>query len=234
MKILGRKKPIGPWSASSSLPGGAPALFAYASYDYLAELKPGLLGRAGFYRLWPPIRTSARTTGSGWVSQVEAHLTRLGYEISEVSAGSAVKDDTSKGLNILTTFLMIMSLLMAVVGSIGLTGTMSLNVMERTREIGVMRAIGGSDRAIMKIVLVEGTLIGLISWLLASLAALPISKMLADLIFQIIFDNDAMLAFDYRGNLIWLGIVLLLSALASVLPAYNASKLTIREVLAYE
>lgn len=111
---------------------------------------------------------------------------------------------------------------------------MSLNVMERTREIGVMRAIGGSDRAIMKIVLVEGGLIGLISWLLAGLAALPISKLLADQIFLIIYDRPAEMAFTTSGNLIWLGIVLLLSLLASAIPAYNASRLTIREVLAYE
>ncbi len=213
--------------------GRSAGLFAYASYDYLAGLT-GTLGRSGFYRLVAADPDLSQDDREWLGRQVEAHLSRLGYELSEVSAGSAIKDDTSKGLNILTTFLMIMSLLMAVVGSIGLTGTMSLNVMERTREIGVMRAIGGSDRAIMKIVLVEGALIGLISWLLASLAALPISKMLADLIFQIIFDNDAILAFTPTGTLIWLGIVLALSVVASALPAYNASRLTIREVLSYE
>jgi len=213
--------------------GKSAGLFVYTNYDYLSR-ETGLPGRAGFYRAVAADQNLSQQDREWLGRQIEAHMTRRGYQINEVTAGSAVKEDTSKGLNILTTFLMVMSLLMALVGSIGLTGTMSLNVMERTREIGVMRAIGGSDRAIMKIVLVEGCLIGLISWLLASLAALPISKMLADLIFQIIFDNDAMLAFDYRANLVWLGIVLLLSTLASVIPAYNASKLTIREVLAYE
>jgi putative ABC transport system permease protein len=58
--------------------------------------------------------------------------------------------------------------------------------------------------------------------------------MLADVMFQIIFDNQASLAFRLTGNLIWFGLVLVLSVLASVLPAYNASRLTIREVLAYD
>ena len=213
--------------------GRSAGMFAYANYEYLAQ-ETGMLGRSSFYRVVSADKSLSQQDREWLALQVEAHLTSLGYEISEVSAGSAIQDDTSRGLNILTTFLLIMSLLMAIVGSIGLTGTMSLNVMERTREIGVMRAIGGSDRAIMKIVLVEGALIGLISWILAALAALPISKMLADLIFQSLFDNDAMMAFTYRGNLIWLGIVLLLSAVASAIPAYNASKLTIREVLSYE
>lgn len=213
--------------------GRSAGLFAYTNYDYLSK-QTGLPSRSAIYRAVAAYENLSQQEREWLGRQIEAHMTRRGYQINEVTAGSAVKEDTSRGLNILTTFLMVMSLLMALVGSIGLTGTMSLNVMERTREIGVMRAIGGSDRAIMKIVLVEGSLIGLISWILASMAALPISKMLADLIFHILFDNDAMLAFDFRGNLVWLGIVLLLSALASFLPAYNASKLTIREVLAYE
>ncbi len=155
-------------------------------------------------------------------------------KLATSTAGLELKETTSEGLNILTTFLLIMSLLLASVGSIGLMGTMSLNVMERTHEIGVMRAIGGSNRVIINIVLLEGILIGLISWLLSCLAALPISKQLADVMFQIIFDRDAALAFTFSGNLIWLGLVVLLSALASIIPSLNASRLTIREVLAYE
>ena len=56
---------------------------------------------------------------------------------------------------------------MAAVGVIGLTGTMSINVLESTREIGVMRAIGASDGAVAQVFIVEGLVIGLLSWLLA-------------------------------------------------------------------
>jgi putative ABC transport system permease protein len=168
------------------------------------------------------------------VRRVDAYLTNHNYEVNEVSSGKSLQEKTSAGLDILTTFLLIMSFLMALVGSIGLSGTMSLNVMERTQEIGVMRAIGGSSRAIIDIVLVEGVLIGLISWLLSCLVAPVISKSLADIMFQIIFDHNAALVFTPWGNLIWLALVLLLSAVASVIPALNASRLTIREVLAYE
>ena len=54
-------------------------------------------------------------------------------------------------------------------GSIGLTGTMGMNVLERTREIGVMRSIGAVDRVVMKTVIIEGVVIGVISWLLGAL-----------------------------------------------------------------
>ncbi|WP_416181041.1 ABC transporter permease [Bellilinea sp.] len=109
-----------------------------------------------------------------------------------------------------------------------------MNVLERTREIGVMRAIGAGDRQIMNIVLVEGLLIGLLSWLLSVLAAVPISRLLANTINNALFGAAAPLTFAPWSLLVWLGIVLVLSALASVLPARAAARLTIREVLAYE
>lgn len=213
--------------------GRSAGLFAYANYDYLSR-ETGMFGSAAFFRLVGSGQDLSLAEQEELASRVEDHLTARGFEISEVTAGLYLQERTSKGLDVLTTFLLIMSLLLASVGSIGLMGTMSLNVMERTREIGVMRAIGGSDRAIFNIILVEGGLIGFISWLLACVAALPISKILGDQIFQIIFNLPADITFTLSGNLIWLGAVLLLAVLASIIPAFNATRLTIREVLAYE
>ncbi len=212
--------------------GRSSGLFAYTSYEYLSK-QMGTYGRSASFRIVSGVPLDSKGQ-EDLGRRVEAHLSQLGYEINDVGEGLSLQERTSQGLDILTTFLLIMSFLMASVGSIGLMGTMSLNVMERTREIGVMRAIGASNRAIMKIVLLEGVLIGLISWLLSCVVGLLISKQLADTMFQIIFDRSADLAFTLSGNLIWLGLVLLLSVLASVVPAYNASRLTIREVLANE
>lgn len=213
--------------------GRSSGLFAYTSYDYLAR-QTGMYGRSSFFRVVAAGDDHSLAAQEALGRRVEAHLVDQGYEIAEISPGLSIQEKTSKGLDILTTFLLIMSFLMASVGSIGLMGTMSLNVMERTREIGVMRAVGGSNRAIISIVLVEGILIGLLSWVLANFVALPISQGLADVMFQIIFDRGADLALKITGNAIWLGAVLVLSVAASVIPAYNASRLTIREVLAYE
>jgi putative ABC transport system permease protein len=111
---------------------------------------------------------------------------------------------------------------------------MGMNVLERTREIGVMRSIGAVDREIMRSVIVEGLVIGSISWLLGALLSFPITYLLSSIISSAIFQSQIAVHFTFTGFLIWLLVVLALSAVASILPARNAARLTIREVLAYE
>jgi putative ABC transport system permease protein len=136
--------------------------------------------------------------------------------------------------NVLIVFLLVMAVLLAVVGAIGLMGTMSLNVLERTREIGVMRAIGASDGAILKIVIVEGILIGLLSWLMGTVLALPLSKVLSDAVGASIFQTSLSYTYSMGGVELWLAVVILLAAVASFWPARNASRVTVRDSLAYE
>jgi len=109
-----------------------------------------------------------------------------------------------------------------------------MNVLERTREIGIMRSIGATDREIIRMVIVEGLLIGLISFGLAILLAVPFTYLLSSIVSNAVFATPIAVEFTYLGYVIWLGLVILLSSLASVLPARSAARLTIREVLAYE
>jgi putative ABC transport system permease protein len=111
---------------------------------------------------------------------------------------------------------------------------MSMNVMERTREIGILRAVGATNRVLMKMVIIEGMLIGLISWVLASFLSIPIGKLISDSITRSVFGAPSQPGYPPVGFLLWLGAVILLSVLASVMPARNAARLTIREVLSYE
>jgi putative ABC transport system permease protein len=113
-------------------------------------------------------------------------------------------------------------------------GTMSINVLERTREIGVMRAIGASDRAVLRIVMVEGVIIGLISWIIGGLVALPASQLLTNTVGRVLLQAAPSYIFSTSGAILWLVTVIVLSVLASFLPARGASRLTVREVLSYQ
>jgi putative ABC transport system permease protein len=204
---------------------------AYATYNYISELLH-LPGQSFSYR----VVTDAHSLQyqKQMSATIDSTLRNLGYHVSEAQAGLTTLETASQSLAILINFLLIMALLTATVGSIGLTGTMGMNVLERTREIGVMRAIGATDGQIMKTVIVEGMIIGMISWFLAAFFSFPITLLLSRIISLAIFNSPSQFVLSPLGFLIWLGLVMLLSAVASVLPARNAARLTIREVLAYE
>lgn len=167
-------------------------------------------------------------------ANLDQYLRSRGYRVSGVMTGAEFREMTVQMVSILVVLLLMMALLTAVVGSIGLTGTMGMNVLERTREIGVMRAIGAVDSAIIKSVVIEGALIGLISWLIALPLSFPISRLLLAIISTSMGIGQIASAFTPQGPAIWLVVVLVLTALASLWPARNAARLTIREVLAYE
>lgn len=162
------------------------------------------------------------------------HFDARGMRVDRTMAFGELSEGIKFQFNIIIALLLVMAVLLAVVGGLGLMGTMSINVLERTREIGVMRAIGASNGAIRRIVIIEGVLIGVISWLLGTGLAIPLSRPLSDAVGVALLQSPLSYVFSTSGALIWLGVVLLLSALASVLPAWNASRLTVRAVLAYE
>ena len=135
--------------------------------------------------------------------------------------------------SILTTLLLIMTFLIAVVGSFGLSGTLSINVLERRREIGVMRAVGASSADVSFIFVGEGLLLGLLSWAIA----VPISLLAGQYFVAALGDVinfPAVYHYSPTGLWIWLGIVFTLSLLASWLPARRATRISVRESLAYE
>jgi putative ABC transport system permease protein len=111
---------------------------------------------------------------------------------------------------------------------------MSINVLERTREIGVMRAVGASNGAVRRIVLIEGITIGLLSAAIAIVISFPLGQGLATLVGEAIFQLPLSYVISVNGIIMWLVIVVVLSMISSFLPAYNASRLTVREILAYE
>jgi putative ABC transport system permease protein len=206
-------------------------IIAYATYEYVSRLI-NLPNQSFSYRVVTDQHTLEYQEQMS--ATIDSYLRGLGYHVSDTQAGLSTLKTASESLAILINFLLVMALLTAAVGSIGLTGTMGMNVMERTREIGVMRAIGATDKQITRTVIVEGMIIGMISWFLAAIASFPITLMLNRIISLAIFNSPSKFMLNPYGFLIWLGLVLILSAVASVLPARNAARLTIREVLAYE
>jgi putative ABC transport system permease protein len=150
-----------------------------------------------------------------------------GDTISEIVAG--MRED----YDIIVALLMAMTVLVAVVGSVGLNGMLSLSVLERRREIGVMRAIGATSSRIARIFIGEGLLLAVVSWLIA----LPLSVPLGDAFTQLLasaMDRDIVSQFTITGAVLWLVIVVILSITASWFPARGATRISVNESLAYQ
>jgi putative ABC transport system permease protein len=151
---------------------------------------------------------------------------------------TSTQDEILSGMNanfdILINILLAMAVLVATVGGLGLTGMMSLNVLERTREIGVMRAVGASDGAVRVGVLFEGTLVGLLSWVVSIPLSYPTSRFFDDVLGHTLFQRSLPFTSAITGPLIWLAIISVISTGASLMPARRASKISVREALAYE
>lgn len=204
---------------------------AYANYDFISE-QSFTPDQATSYRIIS--NAGDASSQEALIQRIEKHLADQKYQVVKLQSGSAIRKTASSAVDMLIVFLLIMAILIAVVGSLGLTGMMSMNVMERTREIGVMRTIGASDGAIMQSVITEGLIIGLITWVMSVGLSFPISSMLAIVIGKTLLESDLPLNITPVGILLWLALVVILSVVASVLPARNAARLTINEVLAYE
>ena len=112
-----------------------------------------------------------------------------GFKVRKAESGLSSLDTASESLDILVVFLLIMAILTAIVGAMGLTGTMGMNVLERTREIGIMRAIGADDRAVMWTVIAEGFVIGFISFVLAIILSIPFTYLLSTLSVRLYFKH---------------------------------------------
>ena len=132
---------------------------------------------------------------------------------------------------ILVAALGFIALLMAVVGLLGLASALSVATAERTREFGVMRALGASRGLALRVVLAEGAVIGVASWAVAVVLALPQSAVVARVLASIA-------AQDLAPRLDPAAVALLLVALlagavaASLAPALRAARWTVRQSLA--
>jgi putative ABC transport system permease protein len=190
-------------------------------------------GIPGVTRLLVRGEASDAKSEQALLTAVEDRLTDAGYPVQSAQTRADLAAQLREWLGILVAFLVLMAALLATVGIIGLTGTMSINVLESTREIGVMRATGAQHRAIYQIYVAEGVTVGAIAWFVGALLVYPLSLGLVRAL-EVAIGVPLTYAFSWWGMLAWLAIMLLISGLASIAPAFRASQVSVRDAIAYE
>jgi putative ABC transport system permease protein len=167
------------------------------------------------------------------ISDLQDYFSTQGIDIASTSSSLQEQAAASGQLSILITVLLVMTVLVAIVGSVGLSGTLSINVIERIKEIGVMRAVGASSGDIALIFIGEGLLLGVISWVFAVPISVITAKYFVAALGKLI-DVSVRYFYSITGILIWLLIIIVLSLLASWLPAMHATRISVARSLAYE
>jgi len=169
------------------------------------------------------------------VSQnLERTLEAGGFPVASVLCKAEGLQIIEDHLIVITIFLTMMSLLVLAVGGLGLLSTMSINVLERTREIGVMRAIGAGSARVIALVVAEGELVGLLSWLVALALAWPATVVVAGFFGDLIFHAPLVVAFSPAGIAVTAVVVVVFTAVAAAWPARSISRRSVRDALAYE
>jgi putative ABC transport system permease protein len=160
-------------------------------------------------------------------------LTGAGVEVTSAASVGRGEAATQGHLDPILVILLVTALPMGLIGCIGLASTMGANVMERTRELGVMHAIGARPGAVRRVVVAEGVLIALASCLLAILPALGLTAALGAMLGNLFFSAALPFRFSFLAAALWTLLVVLGAMLATDAAATRASRLTVREALAY-
>ncbi len=137
-------------------------------------------------------------------------------------------------LNILTGFLLGVAAISLLVGGIGITNTMYTSVLERTKEIGVMKAVGATNKTVMMIFTLESGLLGLLGGLVGVLIGIAVGKgieYLAVVQFGIAYLQVATPAYLVIGCLVF---SFFIGALSGAWPSWRATKIKPVEALRYE
>ncbi len=141
-------------------------------------------------------------------------------------------ESAQQASQMLTLALVAMVGLVAVVGAIGVLNTLGLNVFERRREIGVLRAIGASNRSLLLAFVGEGMAMGLLGWVIGLGCGYPLGLLFTHLMEGVLFQIDfvfspALIAFSLLFSLA-------LAAAASLGPALAAASMPAQQALRYE
>jgi putative ABC transport system permease protein len=177
---------------------------------------------------------SSRADQEALAERIETRFENAGLSSSDAITHYAIFGDFTEVFDLILIVLVIMAVLLAIVGGLGLTGSLGINILERTREIGVLRAVGASNIAVRKVILIEGITVGILSWILGAILSGPSGRALSGAVIDAVMSANLSFRYSFVGLLLWLLVVVFIGVIASVAPAQRAARLTVREVLDYE
>jgi putative ABC transport system permease protein len=168
------------------------------------------------------------------IARVRAAFEREGIPVASSMVTREVRRAFEDHLLMVVQFLSAMGWIMVIVGGMGLASTMSLAVLERTREIGVLRAIGARHSSIFALIEVEGLVIAALGWVVALPLSMPMSAALSSAFGEVMFSVPVRPFPSLSGASSWLLLAAIVSIVACALPARRATRISVAAALSYE
>ncbi len=174
----------------------------------------------------------ASVTTDGDPAEMKKALENAGY--AAVTAKDA-QDFLYQIINVLQIIILVFGFITLVASFFGVVNTQYISVLERTREIGLMKALGMSKRAVSRLFIIEATWIGFLGALLGSVIAVLAGQALNPVITdKLNFGTQDLLVFQPLQIIGLIAFLMLVTTLAGLLPARKAAKLDPIEALRTE
>ena len=163
---------------------------------------------------------------------VARHVTAKTKDFS-VTSSKQMQQTRAEMMSTMNTFLLALAAVSLVVGAVGIANTMFTSVLEKTKEIGIMKAIGARNYDILLIFILNAALIGLVGGILGIIAGTMLSGVLPSLMGSVPFARSSGIV-SLNSVIMALSVSVSVGIIAGIIPAYQASKLKPVDALRYE
>jgi putative ABC transport system permease protein len=152
-----------------------------------------------------------------------------------VTAFASIQQQISSVTQAITLFLGAIAAVSLLVGAVGIANTMFMSVMERTRQIGLLKALGATDNEVMKLFLIESGLFGVVGGVIGVTTGILISVIISSIGLQMMGPGGTMTTVVSPQLIIFaLAFSIIVGVLSGVMPARSAARMNPVDALRFE
>lgn len=177
------------------------------------------------------VTTQPNVKGDSILQKGESHLGGKGVVVEGSDTVEDMNSRPEEIISLVTLTIFLIGILFTLVGIFNLMIAVSINIYERTKEIGILRSLGCSNSKVYQLFIWENTLITLLSWGLATAISYPLNWLLGRKIGESLLHFSIEPDISAAGSMYWLGASLFIGLIASILPVRKALKVSVKELL---